>query len=136
MTTPEQKKRYWGMISPQMPANVLAQVAKQQEDLGFEGTWAAQVFGPPFSPLAAAATSPAAGYTRDDVPMLRKTSARAASDARIWACAGIAWPNQTTPGRRREPQSAHEGGMTGSGTRLSSNRVPQPAIHSSSQIEP
>jgi len=32
-------------------------VAKQQEDLGFEGTWAAQVFGPPFSPLAAAATS-------------------------------------------------------------------------------
>jgi probable F420-dependent oxidoreductase len=57
MTKSDQKKRYWGMISPQMPANVLAQVAKQQEDLGFEGTWAAQVFGPPFSPLAAAATS-------------------------------------------------------------------------------
>lgn len=53
----KQKRRYWGMISPQMPANVLAAVAKQQEDLGFEGTWAAQVYGPPFSPLAAAATS-------------------------------------------------------------------------------
>ena len=57
MTGAHKKKRYWGMISPQMPADVLAAVAKQQEDLGFEGTWAAQVYGPPFSPLAAAATS-------------------------------------------------------------------------------
>jgi len=51
------KKRYWGVVSPQMPANVLAAVAKQQEDIGFEGTWAPQVYGPPFAPLAAAATS-------------------------------------------------------------------------------
>ena len=57
MTKSDQNKRYWGIISPQMPANVLAAVAKQQEDLGFEGTWAAQVFGPPFSPLSAAATT-------------------------------------------------------------------------------
>lgn len=57
MTNASGKKRYWGMVSPHMPANVLAGAAKQQEDIGLEGTWAAQVFGPPFSPLAAAATS-------------------------------------------------------------------------------
>jgi len=57
MTKRKAKKRYWGMVAPQMPAKVLAEVAKQQEDIGLEGTWAAQVYGPPFIPLAAAATS-------------------------------------------------------------------------------
>ena len=51
------EKRYCGIVSPFLPANMLAQAAKQQEDMGLEGTFAAQVFGPPFIPLAAAATS-------------------------------------------------------------------------------
>ena len=45
------------MVSPHMPANVIAQIARQQEDAGLEGTFAAQVFGPPFIPLAVAASS-------------------------------------------------------------------------------
>ncbi len=57
MTKASRKKRYWGLVSPQMPAHVLAAAAKQQEDLGFDGTWSPQVYGPPFSALAAAATS-------------------------------------------------------------------------------
>ena len=51
------RRKYWGVVSPFMPANVLAQVAKQQEDAGLEGTFASQVFGPPFIPLAVAASS-------------------------------------------------------------------------------
>ena len=51
------KKRYWGVVAPVMPADMLAQAAKQQEDIGLEGTFAAQVYGPPFIPLAAAATT-------------------------------------------------------------------------------
>ena len=51
------KRKYWGIVSPHMPANILAQVARQQEDAGLEGTFAVQVFGPPFIPLAVAATS-------------------------------------------------------------------------------
>lgn len=51
------EKRYWGIVSPFMPANELAKAAKQQEDIGLEGTFAAQVLGPPFIPLAVAATS-------------------------------------------------------------------------------
>ncbi len=51
------KKAYWGIVSPQMPAASIAAIAKQQQDAGLKGTWAAQVYGPPFSPLAAAATS-------------------------------------------------------------------------------
>lgn len=57
MTTFKNKRRYWGVIGPVMPANMLAQVAKQQEDMGLEGTLAAQVYGPPWSCLAAAATA-------------------------------------------------------------------------------
>ena len=51
------KRKYWGVISASMPADAIAGLAKQQEDTGLEGTFAAQVFGPPFIPLAAAATS-------------------------------------------------------------------------------
>jgi probable F420-dependent oxidoreductase len=57
MATTNRKKRYWGMIGPTMPAAVVAQLAKQQEDIGLEGTFAPQVYGPPFIPLAAAATT-------------------------------------------------------------------------------
>jgi probable F420-dependent oxidoreductase len=51
------KRKYWGVVSPFMPANAIAQLAKQQEDAGLEGTFASQVFGPPFIPLAVAASS-------------------------------------------------------------------------------
>jgi len=53
----KEKRKYWGIVSPFMPASVIAQVARQQEDAGLEGTFATQTFGPPFIPLAAAATS-------------------------------------------------------------------------------
>jgi hypothetical protein len=46
MTNKNRKKRYWGIIAPNMPADALAQVAKQQEDIGLEGTFAPQVYGP------------------------------------------------------------------------------------------
>lgn len=48
------KRRYWSMVTP-MPADVLAQVAKQFEDLGLEGLWAPQLYSPPFLTLSAAA---------------------------------------------------------------------------------
>lgn len=51
------KRRFWGLVAPAMPANVLAQAAKQQEDMGLEGTLAIQTFGPPWISLAAAATA-------------------------------------------------------------------------------
>ncbi len=57
MTTFKNKRRYWGVIGPVMPANMLAQVAKQQEDMGLEGTLAVQMYGPPWISLAAAATA-------------------------------------------------------------------------------
>ncbi len=50
-------RRYWGVVSPHMPAREVAQAARQQEAMGLEGTFAAQVYGPPFIPLAAAAAS-------------------------------------------------------------------------------
>ena len=53
----ERKRKYWGLVSSFMPATDLAQAAAQQESAGLEGTFAAQVYGPPFTPLAAAATS-------------------------------------------------------------------------------
>jgi probable F420-dependent oxidoreductase len=49
-------RAYWGSIGP-MPAAQLAAVAKMQEDMGLAGTFAAQVYGPPWAPLAAASVS-------------------------------------------------------------------------------
>jgi probable F420-dependent oxidoreductase len=40
-----------------MPARALADLARQQESMGLQGTFAAQVYGPPFIPLAAAAVA-------------------------------------------------------------------------------
>ena len=57
MATSKNKRRYWGIVGPTMPADVLAQAAKQQEDIGLEGTFAAQVYGPPWVSLAPAATA-------------------------------------------------------------------------------
>jgi probable F420-dependent oxidoreductase len=48
-------KRFWGTLTP-LPAPMLSLQAKMQEDAGVEGLFAPQVYGPPFVPLAAAAT--------------------------------------------------------------------------------
>jgi probable F420-dependent oxidoreductase len=48
------KRRYWGLIAP-MPGAALAEVAKQCEALGLEGLFAPQLYGSPFTTLAAAA---------------------------------------------------------------------------------
>ena len=49
------KKKFWGLLPSSLPANAIGELAKQQESLGLEGTFAVQVYGPPFAPLAAAA---------------------------------------------------------------------------------
>src|ERR1051325_9991940 len=48
------KRRYWRVIPP-LPAAALGGVAKQCEDMGLEGIWGIQLWGPPFVTLAAAA---------------------------------------------------------------------------------
>ncbi len=50
-------RRFWGVTTPQLPASLIAAQAKQMEDSGLEGVFAPQVYGPPFIPLAAAATT-------------------------------------------------------------------------------
>src|SRR6266542_2764762 len=50
-------ERYWGIVAPLMPAGMIAEAAKQQEETGLLGTFAAQVYGPPWTALAAAATT-------------------------------------------------------------------------------
>lgn len=49
-------RRYWGLV-PVMEASLIGMIAKQAEDQGMEGLFAPQVYGPPFIPLAAAATA-------------------------------------------------------------------------------
>ncbi len=49
------KREYWSVVTP-MPAPILTQQAQQLEAMGVEGLFAPQVYGPPFLPLAAAAT--------------------------------------------------------------------------------
>ncbi len=48
------QRKYWGFIAP-MHAQLLAGVARHAEERGLEAIGAAQVYGPPFIPLAAAA---------------------------------------------------------------------------------
>ncbi len=48
-------RSHWGLVSALLPARDIAAAARQQEDEGLAGTFAAQVYGPPFAPLAAAA---------------------------------------------------------------------------------
>lgn len=50
-----EKRQFWTLL-PVLPAPELAGLAQQCESLGFEGAFAAQVYGPPFVPLAAAST--------------------------------------------------------------------------------
>ena len=47
-------RRCWGFVPP-VPAPILTQIAQGAEAAGMEGVFAAQVYGPPFVPLAAAA---------------------------------------------------------------------------------
>ena len=48
------RRPYWGIVSP-MPAAVVGMMVQQAEAQGLEGVFAAQVHGPPWIPLAAAA---------------------------------------------------------------------------------
>jgi len=48
-------RAFWSVL-PVLPAPELTAVAQQLESLGFEGVFSAQVYGPPFIPLAAAST--------------------------------------------------------------------------------
>jgi probable F420-dependent oxidoreductase len=50
------KRQYWGTMFP-MPAADIGSLAKMQEDMGLAGTFSAQVYGPPWIPLAAAAVT-------------------------------------------------------------------------------
>jgi len=47
------RRRYWGLVTP-LPAPALAAQAKMLEEVGLEGVFAPQVYGPPFVPLAVA----------------------------------------------------------------------------------
>ena len=49
------ERRFWGTM-PVLPAAQLAETTRQMESLGFEGVFVLQIYGPPFVPLAAAAT--------------------------------------------------------------------------------
>jgi len=49
-------RRYWGFVSP-MPAPALTMLAQQAEAQGLTGIFAAQVYGPPWIPLATAAAA-------------------------------------------------------------------------------
>lgn len=49
------RRRYWGIVTPNVPPGALTAQAKMLEDAGLEGLFAPQVYGPPFIPLAAAA---------------------------------------------------------------------------------
>lgn len=54
MTASERPHRYWGVLSP-APAAELTGTARLLEGAGVQGLFAAQVYGPPFVTLAAAA---------------------------------------------------------------------------------
>lgn len=45
------KRKFWGTI-PVLPGRALMDMGKQMEDVGFEGAFALQIYGPPFAPLA------------------------------------------------------------------------------------
>jgi hypothetical protein len=41
------KRKFWGTI-PVLPGRALMDMGKQMEDVGFEGAFALQIYGPPF----------------------------------------------------------------------------------------
>lgn len=48
------KRQYWGTL-PVLPGRELMGMGKQMEDMGFEGAFVLQIYGPPFAPLVAPA---------------------------------------------------------------------------------
>jgi probable F420-dependent oxidoreductase len=54
MPSDTRNRRYWGFVPP-VPAPAITAVAKQAEERGLYGLFAAQVWGPPWVPLAVAA---------------------------------------------------------------------------------
>jgi probable F420-dependent oxidoreductase len=50
-----QGRPYWGLVTADLPAGVLVAQARQMEEMGMEGIFAPQMYGPPFVPLACAA---------------------------------------------------------------------------------
>lgn len=57
MSAAPQDRRVWGVTTPRLPASLIGAMAKQMEDQGVTGVFAPQVLGPPFIPLASAATT-------------------------------------------------------------------------------
>ena len=49
-----QERRWWGVM-PVLPAPVMGGIAKQMEQVGFEGVFSLQIYGPPFVPMSAVA---------------------------------------------------------------------------------
>lgn len=48
------ERRWWGVM-PILPAPTMGAMAKQMEQVGFEGCFSLQIYGPPFVPMAAVA---------------------------------------------------------------------------------
>lgn len=46
------ERRWWGVM-PVLPAPAMAGIARQMEQVGFEGCFSLQIYGPPFVPMAA-----------------------------------------------------------------------------------
>jgi probable F420-dependent oxidoreductase len=51
------ERQHWGILSPQLPAAQIAAIARSWEQQGMAGAFATQVYGPPWSALAAASTT-------------------------------------------------------------------------------
>jgi len=56
MSSSSSSLRQWGVVQP-LPAPIIAQMAQQAESQGVVGVFAPQVYGPPFIPLAVAASA-------------------------------------------------------------------------------
>jgi len=54
-----QARRYWAVM-PTMPGSAMIGLGRQLEDIGFEGVFALQIYGPPFVPMAAVAAGTSA----------------------------------------------------------------------------
>lgn len=57
MGKPPGNTGYWGFLPSSAPGAAVARIARQQEEAGLRGSFAVQLYGPPWIPLAAAATS-------------------------------------------------------------------------------
>src|SRR5437867_4645199 len=87
----------------------------------------------------AAKTREAAGWTCDDVPIVKNTSQSSASTDLCSTEGWIPSPNHTTPGRTIPLQCGQFGGISGNGTVSSSHRGGdggQLFQHCTSQIDP